>query len=271
MGDDSVTSVQPQTTWPLTNRPVQLIDLSQPWNADTPPFPLDESPTVVWAKRMASHGTNHQRITTQLHIGTHIDAPLHWREGGTDIASIPLDRLYGPLVVADVSDEFGDFGFIRPEDIEARVEVRPGDVLVIHTGYNRFYAGGSEPDLVRYFFKNPGGDEELAEWAVARQIRWLGVDGSGPEHPMTGNTRDYWPQVYAEAERVMGESPAERFPVERQMMIHKILFAHDIPIVENISGAVAQLIGRRADVCAFPWKFAGGEAALVRVVAFAER
>src|SRR5262249_51013533 len=92
-----------------TGKPVRLADCSQPWNADPPPFPADEPPTVVWAKRLPSHGTNHQRISTQLHIGTHIDAPLHWREEGMDIAYIQLDRLYGQGVVADVSGVVSEF------------------------------------------------------------------------------------------------------------------------------------------------------------------
>src|SRR5712691_8035576 len=146
----------PGVTWPADNRPVQLVDCSQPWNADTPPFPADEPPTVVWAKRLSSHGTNHQRITTQLHIGTHIDAPLHWREEGMDIASIPLAQLLGPAVVVDLSDTHGDFDMIRPADIEQRATVSPGDILILHTGYSRYYTGGAEPDLVRYFFKRPG-------------------------------------------------------------------------------------------------------------------
>ena len=43
-----------------------------------------------------------------------------------DIASIPLDQLYGPVVVADISDMVCDFHVIRPADIEARVDVKPG-------------------------------------------------------------------------------------------------------------------------------------------------
>jgi arylformamidase len=257
-------------TWPGSDKPVRLVDCSQPWNADTPPFPADEPPTVVWAKRLSSHGTNHQRISTQLHIGTHIDAPLHWREEGMDIASIPLERLYGPAVVADLSDVVSDFSIIRPADIEAKVDVKPGDVLIIYTGYNRYYSGGSEPDLVRYFFKRPGADGELADWLVSKQIRWLGVDSSSPDHPMNSNTRDWWPQVYEEAEAVMGLSPKERFPVQNQTICHVRLFQHNIPIVENLNSNVQQLTGRSAHICAFPWKFAGGEAALVRVVGFTD-
>jgi arylformamidase len=223
---------------------------------------------VQWVKRMASHGTNHQKITTQLHIGTHIDAPLHWREEGMDIASIPLDRLFGPAVVVDLSDTHHDFDVIRPADIEARADVQPGDVLIIHTGYHRYYAGGAEPDLVRYFFKRPGGEGDLAEWLVERQIRWLGIDSSSPDHPMNSNTATWWPLVVAEAEETMGVKPAERFPLHCQTIIHRILFESNILIVENLSGAVLQLASRQARVCAFPWKFAGGEAAFVRVVGF---
>lgn len=264
-----MTSTLPTPTFPGTDRPVELIDLSQPWNGDTPPFPADEPPIVQWVKRMSSHGTNHQKITTQLHIGTHIDAPLHWKEEGMDIASIPLDRLYGPAVVADLSDTHGDYDLIRPADIEARVDVKPGDILLIHTGYSRFFAGGSEPDLIRYFFKHPGGEGELGEWMVERQIRWVGIDARSPDHPMNTNTAQWWPLVVQEAEEVMGEKPSERFPLHCQTIIHKVLFEANIPIVENLSGMIRGLVGREATVCAFPWRFAGGEAAFVRVVAFA--
>lgn len=260
----------PQPLWHQTGGPVQFIDCSQPWSNDTPPFPADESPSVYWVKRLASHGTNHQRITTQLHIGTHIDSPLHWTESGRDIASIPLERLYGPAVVVDISDTHGDFDVIRPSDIESRADVRPGDVLIIHTGYHRYYAGGAEPDLLRYFFKRPGGDRELAEWLVERQIRWLGIDSSSPDHPLNSNTADWWPLVAEEGERAIGMKREERFPPQDQTIMHKVLFPADIPIVENLGSAIADLVDRQAYVCAFPWKFAGGEAAFVRVVAFVE-
>jgi kynurenine formamidase len=172
--------------------------------------------------------------------------------------------------VVDLSETHGDYGVIRPRDIEERAEVRPGDILILHTGYHRYYDGGPEPDLNRYFFKHPGGDGELGEWLVERQIRWIGVDSRSPDHPMNTNMAKWWPWIAGEAERAMGVDPFQRFPQQGQAAIHRILFAHDIPIVENLSGGVASLIGKRVHMCAFPWKFAGGEAAFVRAVAFTE-
>jgi arylformamidase len=256
-----------QATTVLGGGPRLIVDCSQPWNGDTPPFPLDDSPVVQWVKRFPSHGTNHQKISTQLHIGTHIDAPLHWREDGMDIASIPLDRLCGRVVVADLSDILEDFGVLRSEDVESRVNVLPGDILLIHTGYHRYYNGGPEPDLIRYFCKHPGGDEDFADWLVERQIRWLGVDMSGPDHPMNSNSRHHWQLVWDEANEIMGDVNS-RFPLKGQTIIHRKLFANNIPIVENLSGDIIQLKDKDAFIMAFPWKFAGGEAAFVRVVAF---
>ena len=53
-----------------------------------------------------------------------------------------------------------DFYLIQPEDVEARATIDPGDIVILHTGYHRYYAGGAEPDLTRYFFKIPGGGIE---------------------------------------------------------------------------------------------------------------
>jgi arylformamidase len=47
---------------------------------------------VQWAKRLSTERVNAQRIETMLHVGTHIDSPMHFVSGGKDVASIPLER-----------------------------------------------------------------------------------------------------------------------------------------------------------------------------------
>ncbi|MCZ7527033.1 MAG: cyclase family protein [Acidimicrobiia bacterium] len=251
--------------------PRRLLDLSQPWSGDTPAFPTDENPVVRWVKRLASHGTNHQKIETTLHVGTHLDAPLHWRDGGMDIASIPLERLYGPAVVVDLSDAVSDYSIITPDLVESRADIRDGDIVLLHTGYHRYYFCADEPDAVRYFFKHPGGYRDLAEWVVARRLPWLGVDMASPDHAMNSNLSRMWPHLATEAEAVLGQPLEDAFPVRDFQVMHTHLFRYDVPIVENLGPGLEQLLGARVEVCAFPWQFAGGEAAMVRVVAFLDR
>ncbi|HEY4557854.1 MAG TPA: cyclase family protein, partial [Enteractinococcus sp.] len=49
----------------------------------------------------------HNNFTQGEHVGTHIDAPIHWITGkdGKDVASIEPERLIGPAVVLDFTVE----------------------------------------------------------------------------------------------------------------------------------------------------------------------
>lgn len=247
------------------------VDLSMAWSGDTPPFPTDPAPVVKWIKRLSSHGTNHQLIETPLHVGTHIDAPLHWSDAGGDVASMPLDRLAGPAVVADVSGSVGDFSLIRPADVEAAAEIEDGDIVILHTGYHRFAADGPAPDEVRYFWRHPGSLRDLADWALERRLRWLGFDMASPDHPLNSNLRSQIPDHYVRAaEATLGRSAEDAFPAEGFQIMHVVLCGAGMPIVENIGGSIDALLGRRFTAFAFPWRFVGGEAAFVRVVAAPE-
>jgi hypothetical protein len=73
----------------------RVLDLSQDWDIHTPGFALYEGPTVKWIKRVAFERAGGQWISSTLHVGTHLDAPLHFITGGQDIAAIPLNKLVG--------------------------------------------------------------------------------------------------------------------------------------------------------------------------------
>lgn len=251
-----------------TPRDGTFIDLSMAWSSATPPFPTDPAPVVKWIKRLETHGTNHQFIETALHVGTHMDAPLHWSDAGGDVASIPLDRVAGPAVVLDVSARSDDFSLLSPEHLEAAGEVRDGDVVIVHTGYHRYAADGAEPDGERYFWRHPGAVRDLADWVLARKLRWIGFDMASPDHPMNSNLRKtVAPQILRDAETAIGGSVEDRFPTDGFQIMHVVLCGSGVPIVENIGGDIDALLGRRCTVWAFPWRFVGGEAAFVRVVA----
>jgi kynurenine formamidase len=90
----------------------------------------------------------------------------------------------------------GDYQIYGPSHFEqwerdTGISIERGDILVIHTGYHRFYpsnwtaeCGPIEPDETRYFIKHPGPTREFADWVKARGIRWLAVDAGSADHPM---------------------------------------------------------------------------------------
>lgn len=251
------------------NPDMRLVDLSNPWSAATPPFIGLEFPQITVTHRFATANTFMTRVSTSMHCGTHIDAPCHFVDGGLDMASMPLETFFGDGVVVDVSQGLEEWGLIRPQDITSQAEVRPGDILIYYTGWSRYYAYGKTPDDAKFVKYQPGGGRELAEWIVDMGFRWTGVDTCTPEHPMLNPPfRNGQPELVKEYEERFGVSVDEVFPRDDLAVMHRVPFAEGIVHVENVGGDVEQVLNTRLKLCAFPWKFEGGDASICRLVGF---
>lgn len=70
-----------------------------------PPFPDDPAPERFSVKTVAKDGYALTAFYACAHNGTHMDAPCHFVEGGSDVAEVELDKCAGTCYVADsVSD-----------------------------------------------------------------------------------------------------------------------------------------------------------------------
>jgi arylformamidase len=252
----------------------KLYDLSIPTGIGTPPWPTYEPLQVHYFKRLSSNGANGQIIHSSNHVGTHLDGQCHFVTGGQDIASIPLDRLYGPGVVVDLSDLANDYGIYTSKDIEDRVEVREDDILFIHTGYSRFGWDQSEADEQRYMLRHPGPTREFWEWCLKKRIKLLGVDCGSQDHPMNTKIRDWRPDEARKADGALrakyGKGIEEFWPAEDYQGMHVNLFPSGLLHVECLGGEITKVLNKRTTLGVFPWKFKDGEAAFCRVVAFDE-
>ena len=246
------------------------IDLTHPWGLHTPAWPGGEAPRIRYMQRLSSHRVVSQWIETGLHVGTHIDAPMHFAPGGGDMASLPLTQLFREGVIVDISDVVGEWDIIRPEHITSKAEVRKGDILIYHTGWHHYYVGEREQDEERYMCRHPGGGAELARWIVEMELAWTGVDTGAADHPMNTPIRVRRPDLARECEERRGRPLDADFPPEHFQVMHRVPFARNIVHVENVGGDLDQVLGRRCRIGAFPWRFVGGEASICRVVAFVD-
>ena len=57
------------------------------------------------------------------------------------LPDLDMDYLVHEAAVVDLSDVCGDYDVYTSKMIEERVEVKEGDILVIHTGYHHFRLG----------------------------------------------------------------------------------------------------------------------------------
>jgi len=246
---------------------MRVIDLSHPVTIHSPGWVGYPGLRMWYFQTHQTNGIVSQMIETPLHLSTHLDSEMHGVPGGRDIAAVPLDRCVGPAAIADVS-EVGEWGVYTPELVQQKVEVRPQDILIIHTGWARYYSGMPEEDLVTYFCRHPGPDVRFAQWAIEMNFRWIGVDTGSADHPMNTSIRTKRPDLAREYEGRFKAKVEERFPEEHLFCMHRQPFRHGIIHAENLGGDLATLRNRRCVVGAFPWKFVGGEASICRIVAF---
>jgi kynurenine formamidase len=247
---------------------MKLVDLTHDFTIHTPGWVGYPSAKLSYFQRHATHGIVSQSLELPLHSGTHFDAEMHIVSGGADLASIPLDRLCRPGVIVDISEDMHDWAVITPEQITSRMEVRPGDIVLYHTGYHRFYNGNREEDEERYFLRHPGGDRRLAEWIVEMELAWTGFDCGSGDHPMNTTIRHKRPDAARAYERETGESIETRWPEDDLFVMHRVPFRRGITHLENLGGDVEQVLNRRCLIGAFPIPIEGGEASPCRVVAF---
>jgi kynurenine formamidase len=193
---------------------------------------------------------------------------------------IPLDWLCNTGVIVDLTQEMDDLTVCTPEMIEPKVEVRKGDILILHTGWHRYAQFGEEANEERYTHVHPGPHRDLVPWLLEKEIKIWGLDAVPTDHPMNlpigrflGKGQfGHCDRVRAKAEQIFGgaEEVDRLFPNEDYQLTHNALFPHNCIHIENMGREISapELQNERVTIGCFPWKFKGGEAAFARTVAF---
>jgi kynurenine formamidase len=256
--ETSTTAIDPRSG-------IVSYELSHVWGHGAPAHPGFPGVQIRRQANHAEHGVTSQRIRTVMHTGTHVNAPRHLVQGGAAIADLPLQTFFGPGVVVGAAKERWET--VGVADLK-RAAIEPGDIVVIATGWHRFYG-----DSQRYFAEAPGLDPAAAAWLVALGVKLVAVDTPNVDHPLAtslgghrgGPTARYLPARY---EREVGRPAAADFPDWNPA--HRLLLEAGVPTIENVGGAVEELCGRRVTIEAFPWRWPEGDACQVRMVALVD-
>jgi kynurenine formamidase len=250
------------------------IDLSIPLGIGTPAWPTYIPLQVQYFKRLAPNGANGQVVTHSNHVGTHLDGEIHFYTPGKDIASLDLDFLMHEGAIVDLSDVCGDYDVYTSKMVEDRVEVKEGDILIIHTGYHHYGWDQPTADEIRYMIKHPGPNREFADWAKKKKLRWIGVDCGSADHPMNTKIREWMPAQAKECDdhfkKKYKQSLDEVFAGDKYQLMHLEMFNHGIIHAECLGGDIDLLLNQRAVIGCFPWRFVDGESCISRIVAFVE-
>jgi kynurenine formamidase len=148
----------------------QFIDLSHTFNDHMPVYPGDPIPELRQSAKLGEDGYNEFHLCTGMHVGTHVDAPLHMIEGGKRLSELPVSCFIGIGHLVEVNP--GD-----PIDapLLSGMEIAPGDFLVISTGWaEKFGKPG-------YYDEFPTVTEAFAHRAVELKVGMVALDTPSPD------------------------------------------------------------------------------------------
>ena len=265
----------------ILGKKVKMYDLSQPLGIHAPFWPYYPPFEMYYIKRKPEHGVNAQYIKSAFHIGCHLDCPRHFVTGGKTVDQWPLGWCAGPGVIVDLSNEMDDLAVYTPKMIEDRVEVREGDILILHTGWWKYAWCGPEADEERYIHRHPGAHPDMVEWLKKKKIHIWGVDCVSTDHPLClpigrwlgkggleihQRVKDLFEKKYGKEMLEMMLSP------ENYQLTHNKLFPYDCVHLENLGGEIGapELQNKRVTIFCLPILIEGAESAWTRVVALLE-
>jgi len=150
---------------------MRLIDLSHTIQRNLSVFPGDAPIQLEQVKDYNRDGYNNFQLFTGMHVGTHIDGPMHLTNSKTFIAELPLQSFTGKGIVIDVRDH--DFIGLKHEKLS---QINSGDIVLFFSGYAKIF--GEE----RYYTNHPVFEEELIYYLVDKKVKMIGIDWASPDH-----------------------------------------------------------------------------------------
>ncbi|MBP6017420.1 MAG: cyclase family protein, partial [Candidatus Promineofilum sp.] len=260
-----------------TMRAVEMTDMSLPFSVQTPQWANYEPLSVKYTKRTSGQqfglGRNNAHCRASFHLATHMDGEKHFHAAGRAIGEMPFDYWFGPGVIADISALVSDSSVYTPAMLESVVDVQPGDILIVKTGWHRYGWNSPDADEFRYMIKHPGPSPDFAEWCLEKKIKWLGVDCVAMEHPMNTIQRNWHPRTFEEANRKLidqyGKEWDEIYPLDQYYQdMHLNLFPKGIIHAENLGHELAGVGSGRYFIACFVQKGIELTSCWGRIVAF---
>ncbi len=168
----------------------QVIDLTHPLPPDFPSASGDTWLELENVRNYAETGINFKRWHIYEHIGTHIDAPIHFAEKGDTVDQIPVESLVVPLAVIDIAAravEDPDTE-LTPEDIRAWENVYgdlpEGCCVAVNAGWDQYATGlgyrNADQNGTKHF---PGVHPDSCQMLLEeRVVTGIGVDTLSIDH-----------------------------------------------------------------------------------------
>jgi arylformamidase len=147
-----------------------IYDISLTISPHLPTWPGDPKLELEKFESMDKGAHNNvSRISSSVHLGTHVDAPYHFLNEGITVDKLPLDVLTGPCYVTQLPDGIEAITAEVLDQTEITAEMKR---VLFGTRNSHFWAKDEsefQTDFVAI-------TEDGADWLVQRGVQLVGVD-----------------------------------------------------------------------------------------------
>ncbi len=148
----------------------EFIDLTHTFTDDMPVYPGDDCAKLYQSDFIKDCGVSDHKIESGMHVGTHMDAPLHMVEGGALICDFPIEKFQNRGVLIDARNVK-----IIDRDILENYNIRENDTVLIWTDWDKKFRDHD------YFKDWPHMTVAFAQTLVDKKIALIGMDTLGPD------------------------------------------------------------------------------------------
>jgi kynurenine formamidase len=148
-----------------------IIDLSHATAAAMPTYPGDDPVFLEQVRMLPAHTYTDHRLTTGMHVGTHIDGPAHLFAGAPALDQFPASHFIRPGILIDARNKGIDAPLLE------QVSMQPDAIVLVLTGHDKKF-GSNE-----YFIDHPTLTAAFAHALISRKINILGIDLPSPDRP----------------------------------------------------------------------------------------
>ena len=111
---------------------MKLIDLTHTICSGIAVFPGDDPVLLDQIRTLEKDGFNNFRLSTGMHVGTHIDGPMHMTSDTRLMADLPIEMFAGKGVLIDVRGEM----IIEYRESFRKI-IRPQSIVLFYSGMDR--------------------------------------------------------------------------------------------------------------------------------------
>ena len=127
------------------NNHKKVIDLTHVFSSNMPVYEFDESPILEQTRNLKENKYNDWRLTSGMHIGTHIDGPGHLTDSKLLLSDIPVYKFVGKGYLVDARNK------TITAQLLADMPNEPGLIVLIVTGWDKKFGSKEYLLIIQYW------------------------------------------------------------------------------------------------------------------------